>query len=102
MTPGQILLTASFAAITTGTIGSLSGGFDFSPLLSTGPIGLVCGWFMLRLERKLESLGSKFDRCTQAISHMLVQIPEVSEAAKKQLKEIMEQLEEERKNKAKE
>jgi hypothetical protein len=93
MNTGDILIGLASVAFALGGMGDI-GGFDFSPLMTAGPIGAVCGWFMLRLERRLESLDTSFRLTGEAIAIMLVQIPEVSDAAKKQLNEILRKLEE--------
>lgn len=100
MTPGQIigsaLIGASGAATVCASIANAT-GFDFSPLLATGPIGIVCGWFMLRMEGRTKALEAEIGRLNVLITLLLVEVPIINESTKAQAKRMQQELEDARK-----
>lgn len=66
---------------------------DIQPLLNAGVQGVVLWWFMKSNDRRLERLEQKVELQVRATTVLTLAIPAAPEAAKRQAREILGDLE---------
>ena len=91
MTVGDVISTALVGVGTVAT--AVAGAFDYSTLFLYGPLGIVCGWFMWRMEGRMKASEAALDRAIHTISLLMIEIPSISDAVKTQSKDIVAQIE---------
>jgi len=65
---------------------------DYSVLYAYGPLGVICAWFMWRVEKlidRISYLGHRIDGMTRAMMIEALSRPEVSPAARKYAEELL-------------
>jgi hypothetical protein len=97
MTLGEVISTAFIGvgtAVTTIAGLAQAAGFDYSQLWVYGPLGIMCGWMMWRMEGRMKASEAAQDRATRATMLVLIEIPAIAQAVKGQAKEIVSELDE--------
>lgn len=92
MTVGEVISTALVGVGTVAT--AVAGAFDYSQLFLYGPLGIMCGWFMWRMEGRMKATEAALDRAIHTISLLMIEIPAISSAVKTQQKDIIVQIDE--------
>lgn len=66
---------------------------DFQPLLNAGVQGAVLWWFMKSNDRRLQRIEEKQELSVRAITVLTLSLPTAPEAAKRESRQILSELE---------
>lgn len=69
----------------------------WGPLANLGVTGIILWWFMVRQEKRSKATEEATDRCTTALTILLLELEHASEFAKERARELQGQVEEARK-----
>ena len=65
---------------------------EFAPLINLGAVGVVLGWFMFRMEPRLEQIEAAIDRLARAQMLLVVAQPDTSPNIRAQAQAILKEL----------
>lgn len=63
-------------------------------LAQYGPLAVICGWFMLKAEPKLEEIRAAFDRNSRALLLIVVNQPTTPEPTRKEAQALLAEIDE--------
>lgn len=78
---------------TGGVLGDAVTGFDWSPLLNMGGVGLVLVWFLWKAEPRMRAIESAIDRNSRSILILLLEISRTTPEAKIQANAVVTEIE---------
>src|SRR5207249_11251655 len=70
---------------------------DFSQYFQLGVAGVILAWFMFKVTPELEAIRDSINRITRALLLMTLELPEGSEAARREARAMLDDINAERK-----
>lgn len=85
-------LAAMITLTAGGMLAEAATGFDFAPLVNVGAIGVILAWFLWKHEPRIKAIEDALDRLSRTQLLFLIELPHVSDAAKREAKIIIQEI----------